>query len=286
MRATSMVEDCSTIPPPLSTAGDRADCRAMDLGLEGTGIARHRRVGRHRRGDRAAARRRGRARRRALPLERGRRPRRSPPRSAASRCRPTCATRRMRTRSCPAAVERSGGSTPAWPTPASGRRRTCRSPQMPLERWRATLDANLTATFLTARAYLRHVAATGAGSLVLVASTAGALRRGGPRRLRGGQGGDRPRARALAQERDRARRAARARERRRARLDGVADDRGRAHRGDGRPRSPRRWRCARSRPTDDIARAIAFLCSPLAAGHVTGQVVTVAGGMEGRLLHP
>ena len=34
----------------------------------------------------------------------------------------------------------------------------------------------------------------------------------------------------------------------------------------------------------DVARAIAFLCSPLAAGHVTGQVITVAGGMEGRLL--
>ena len=35
---------------------------------------------------------------------------------------------------------------------------------------------------------------------------------------------------------------------------------------------------------EDVARAIAFLCSPLAAGHVTGQVITVAGGMEGRLL--
>src|SRR5688500_5170399 len=45
--------------------------------------------------------------------------------------------------------------------------------ELTLERWRATLDANLTATFLTARAYLRHVAATGAGSLVMVASTAG-----------------------------------------------------------------------------------------------------------------
>ena len=45
--------------------------------------------------------------------------------------------------------------------------------QLPLERWRATIDANLTATFLTARSYLRHVEATGAGSLVLIASTAG-----------------------------------------------------------------------------------------------------------------
>src|SRR5919109_1315769 len=29
--------------------------------------------------------------------------------------------------------------------------------QLPLERWRATLDANLTSTFLTARAFLREV---------------------------------------------------------------------------------------------------------------------------------
>jgi 3-oxoacyl-[acyl-carrier protein] reductase len=36
---------------------------------------------------------------------------------------------------------------------------------------------------------------------------------------------------------------------------------------------------------EDVARAIAFLCSPTAAGHVTGQIITVAGGMEGRLLH-
>jgi hypothetical protein len=30
---------------------------------------------------------------------------------------------------------------------------------------------------------------------------------------------------------------------------------------------------------------VAFLCSELASGHLTGQVITVAGGMEGRLLH-
>ncbi|MDQ3867566.1 MAG: SDR family NAD(P)-dependent oxidoreductase, partial [Actinomycetota bacterium] len=38
--------------------------------------------------------------------------------------------------------------------------------ELPLERWRATLDANLTATFLTARGFLREVARTGHGSLV------------------------------------------------------------------------------------------------------------------------
>src|SRR5213076_425346 len=37
----------------------------------------------------------------------------------------------------------------------------------------ATLHANLTATFLTARAFLREVERNGGGSLVLVGSTAG-----------------------------------------------------------------------------------------------------------------
>jgi len=35
---------------------------------------------------------------------------------------------------------------------------------------------------------------------------------------------------------------------------------------------------------DDIARTALWLCSPTAAAHVTGQVVTVAGGMEGRVV--
>ncbi|UCF67993.1 MAG: SDR family oxidoreductase [Acidobacteriota bacterium] len=34
---------------------------------------------------------------------------------------------------------------------------------------------------------------------------------------------------------------------------------------------------------DDIARAVAFLSSPSLARHITGEVLTVAGGMEGRV---
>jgi 3-oxoacyl-[acyl-carrier protein] reductase len=45
--------------------------------------------------------------------------------------------------------------------------------ELPLERWEATLRANLTATFLTARGFLRGVATRGHGSLVLVGSTPG-----------------------------------------------------------------------------------------------------------------
>lgn len=35
---------------------------------------------------------------------------------------------------------------------------------------------------------------------------------------------------------------------------------------------------------EDVASAVAFLASPLLSRHITGQTVTVAGGMEGRVL--
>src|SRR3712207_5730788 len=73
----------------------------------------------------------------------------------------------------PAAVEALGGlsacvaNAGVWP---SDERHVA---ELDLARWQSTIDANLTASFLTARAYLRHVYAAGAGSLVFVASTAG-----------------------------------------------------------------------------------------------------------------
>ena len=36
---------------------------------------------------------------------------------------------------------------------------------------------------------------------------------------------------------------------------------------------------------DDIARAVVVLASDELSGHITGEVVTVAGGMEGRTIH-
>ena len=37
---------------------------------------------------------------------------------------------------------------------------------------------------------------------------------------------------------------------------------------------------------DDIARAVLVLASDELSGHITGELVTVAGGMEGRTIHP
>jgi 3-oxoacyl-[acyl-carrier protein] reductase len=36
---------------------------------------------------------------------------------------------------------------------------------------------------------------------------------------------------------------------------------------------------------DDIARAVVVLASDELSGHITGELVTVAGGMEGRTIH-
>jgi 3-oxoacyl-[acyl-carrier protein] reductase len=36
---------------------------------------------------------------------------------------------------------------------------------------------------------------------------------------------------------------------------------------------------------EDVARVVVALASDEISGHVTGQVITVAGGMEGRVLH-
>jgi 3-oxoacyl-[acyl-carrier protein] reductase len=36
---------------------------------------------------------------------------------------------------------------------------------------------------------------------------------------------------------------------------------------------------------EDVARQIVVLASDELSGHVTGQVITVAGGMEGRTIH-
>lgn len=157
--------------------------------------------------------------------------------------------------------------------------------ELTLQRWRATLDLNLTATFLTARAYLRHVAATGAGSLVLVGSTAG---------LVGEEGhADYAAAKAaitggllLSLKNEVVRTAPR------ARVNAVAPgwtvspmtDRDLSPAAVDRVTATMPLR--RVAAPEDVAGAVVWLCSPTAAGHVTGQLITVAGGMEGRLLHP
>jgi 3-oxoacyl-[acyl-carrier protein] reductase len=157
--------------------------------------------------------------------------------------------------------------------------------ELPLERWEATLRENLTATFLTARGFLREVERNGHGSLVLVGSTAGLF----------GEAGHADYAAAksaliggllLSLKNEIVRVAPR------GRVNAVAP---------GWTESPMTrttltdpglvQRVTRTMPLrkvaqpEDVARQVVVLASDELSGHVTGQVVVVAGGMEGRLLH-
>ena len=156
--------------------------------------------------------------------------------------------------------------------------------ELPLERWEETLRANLTATFLTARGFLAQLGER-EGSLVLVGSTAGVF----------GEAGHADYAAAksailvgllLSLKNEAVRRHPR------VRVNAVAP---------GWTESPMTrasledpglvGRITRTMPLrkvatpEDVAAQVVVLSSDRLSGHVTGQVVVVAGGMEGRILH-
>jgi 3-oxoacyl-[acyl-carrier protein] reductase len=184
----------------------------------------------------------------------------------------------------PAAVQALGrldacvANAGVWPTDAVPVSR------LPLERWRATVDANLTATFLTARAFLRHVEGAGEGALVLVSSTAGLFGEAGH--------ADYAAAKAaiahgllLSLKNEVVATAPRARVNVVAPGWTVSPMTASALTPELVGRVTATMALRKMAEAADVAHAVAWLCSPRAAGHVTGQVVTVAGGMEGRLLH-
>ena len=155
--------------------------------------------------------------------------------------------------------------------------------ELSLERWRATLDANLTATFLTARGFLRQLGDR-EGALVLCGSTAGLVGEAGhadyaaaKSAITGGL------LRSLKNEA--------VRRNPRCRVNAIApgwteSPMTRGHVDPERVRQITRTMALRKvAQPEDVAAAVVTLASPLLSGHVTGQVVTVAGGMEGRVVH-
>ena len=154
--------------------------------------------------------------------------------------------------------------------------------ELSLERWRATLAANLTASFLTARGFLRQLDSDGA--LILVGSTAGIF----------GEAGHADYAAAksailgglLLSLKNEV-----VRKKLLARVNAVApgwteSPMTRGHVSEEHVRRLSRTMALRKvAQPDDVAAQVVVLASPVLSGHVTGQVVTVAGGMEGRVLH-
>jgi 3-oxoacyl-[acyl-carrier protein] reductase len=155
--------------------------------------------------------------------------------------------------------------------------------ELPLARWRETIDANLTATFLTARGFLAQLGGR-EGSLVLCGSTAGLV----------GEAGHADYAAAksailggllLSLKNEVVRRNGR------CRVNAVAPGwtespmtRGLVDAEQVR-RISRTMALRKVAQPDDVAAQVVALASPVVSGHVTGQVVTVAGGMEGRVVH-
>ena len=154
--------------------------------------------------------------------------------------------------------------------------------EMSAERWEATLAANLRVTFLTARAFLRHAVSSRSGALVLVGSTAGVFGEAGHADYAAAKaallGGLLP---SLKNE------AARLG----VRVNAVApgwtltpmigpgglDDALLA-------RVTATMALKKIARPEDIAAQVVALASDTISGHVTGQVVVVAGGMEGRIV--
>jgi 3-oxoacyl-[acyl-carrier protein] reductase len=156
--------------------------------------------------------------------------------------------------------------------------------ELGLERWNATVAANLTATFLTARGFLREVERTGHGSLVLVGSTAGVF----------GEAGHADYAAAksailggllLSLKNEIARIAPL------ARVNAVAPGWTHSPMTRGLLDEERVRRITMTMPLrkvatpEDVAAQVVVLASDTLSGHVSGQVVVVAGGMEGRVVH-
>jgi len=156
--------------------------------------------------------------------------------------------------------------------------------RLPLERWEATLRANLTATFLTARGFLRGVERSGHGSLVLVGSTAGLFGEAGHADYAAAKSGI-LHGLLLSLKNEVVRVAPR------ARVNAVAPGwtESPMTRGSLTPetleRVTRTMALEKVAQPEDVARVVVALASDEISGHVTGQIVTVAGGMEGRVVH-
>ena len=157
--------------------------------------------------------------------------------------------------------------------------------ELGLDRFSRTLALNLTATFLTARAFLREARTTGAGALVLVGSTAGRFGEAGHADYAAAksaiQGGL-----LLSLKNEAARLGPR------VRVNAVAPGWTTSPMTRGMLADEDVRRITRTMPLrkvavpEDVAAQVVVLASERLSGHVTGEVVTIAGGMEGRVLHP
>ena len=157
--------------------------------------------------------------------------------------------------------------------------------ELDLARWERTLAVNLTGSFLTARGFGRSLVAAGrrSGSLVFVGSTAGAFGEAGHSDYAAAKAGLVGLMLSLKNEIVRFAPLARVN----AVFPGWTESpmtRGFVE-DDQVLRVSRTMALRKVAQPEDVARQVVVLASDVLSGHVTGQIVTVAGGMEGRVVH-
>lgn len=160
--------------------------------------------------------------------------------------------------------------------------------EMTLAQWLETMDTDLTSAFLTCRAFLRHLADVPreSASIVLVGSTAAMFGEADHADYAAAKAGL-AWGLTLSLKNEIVRLAPR------GRVNCVCPgwtDTPMAAACTADPQAVERATATMSlrkiaRP-EDVAAAIVFLTSERLAGHITGAIVPVTGGMEGRLLHP
>jgi 3-oxoacyl-[acyl-carrier protein] reductase len=162
--------------------------------------------------------------------------------------------------------------------------------EMSSRQWRKTFDGVLTSAFLSLREFLRIVAKQRSGNAVLIASTAGIFGEAGHADYASAKS-----AMAFGLTRslknEIARIAPHTRDYCGGRINCVCPGWTVVPRTAGKLADAKMIRKVTAtmalpkiaRP-EDIANAVVFLSSDALAGHITGQTLVVAGGMEGRLL--
>ncbi len=151
------------------------------------------------------------------------------------------------------------------------------------ERWNSTIMSNLGVTANTSRSFLSHASTRGSGSLVLVGSTAGVYGEAGHSDYAAAKGAITT-GLLLSLKNEVSRFGS-------MRVNAVApgwtltpkkEEAGLDEEVSERAKSTMALK--KLATPEDVARAIVVLSSDEVSGHITGQVIEVAGGMEGRLV--
>ena len=159
--------------------------------------------------------------------------------------------------------------------------------EMSLEQWREIIDADLTSAFLTCRAFLRHLKEVprDTASIVMVGSTAALIGEAGNAEYAAAKAGM-VYGLTLSLKNEIIHLAPRGRVN--AVCPGWVDTpAARATMGDepAMQRVLSTIALKKIATAEDCANAIVFLSSDRLAGHISGAILPVSGGMEGRVLH-